>query len=452
MLVFVTIGILKSHKRVLNATSPLHETMALLSPTSSSTHVTTIHEEAELPSTKSFFLTAGHYEKDINQAYSGMWWQSTADFLHCDFETYFPILESASFNVFDYHEFGAKTPTYMTRDWLDFGVEHLSFLVRHLAQWQFDDAKSKNKTYPALQQLEGMLENYIAKQASEVSNVANEVLQQTLVIIPVRLHSVSHTLDRATLLQLAATLVSLYKNLGLRRAVIAGISFNEEAMTEEVRKLLRSAKVAMTVVYMECIPQTLLQRRKVPGIALAKLQRILKNPTSNETVHLLGNDPGNWKYIYFTEPDLLLSTRPKAIPMLTKALHDENACLSAHRWDVLPHEADFDTSFVKNKEILRAFVLPTDTFPSTTKLDSTVHSCCDQGSYFPANPSNTSTPALVRVETDKACDAVWLYCGFNNPTKQTHERLERYELFRLDRGLGLPVAHEHQRVCKVQNC
>ena len=58
-----------------------------------------------------------------------------------------------------------------------------------------------------------------------------------------------------------------------------------------------------------------------------------------------------WKYVYLTEPDTILQTKPWVLPQLKSAL-DQGLVLAPHRLQPIPHEADFigmkdETRFIR---------------------------------------------------------------------------------------------------------
>ena len=87
-----------------------------------------------------------------------------------------------------------------------------------------------------------------------------------------------------------------------------------------------------------------------------------------------------WKYIFLTEPDTLLATRPSSLDALGEAL-EQGYVLAPHRLQPIPHGSDFNGLEVANdaSSIIPAF----GPFELVYEVDSNNMSCCDAGRFKP---------------------------------------------------------------------
>ncbi|VEU36699.1 unnamed protein product [Pseudo-nitzschia multistriata] len=198
------------------------------------------------------------------------------------------------------------------------------------------------------------------------------------------------------------------------------------------------------------------------------------------------SDPmDQWKYVFLGEPDLILNTRPLALPKLAGALTG-GGVLAPHRLQPLPHASDFGVNGL-DLDSLKLLIpnLPPhfdniaqidqyerisndDTHSSGnhggdihghgTKTRLSNHACCDAGNQKPYRQFET-------------CDSWWWNCAFtalqyyddnhyegalealvesNNETYvlDLHKRHSVYPMVRLKRGTGVVFAGgESGRMC-----
>ena len=407
-----------------------------------------------------------------------MWWQDRESFLQTTFHVDF--LEAATLDAFANRPNPYKVQ--MAVDWMDLSVEHLSKYVKHFVH--LDDgqhvAHTAASVTPQQQRLVEILTNYVDRaQAFDLSSVSSPQQQQqqqlavhrTLVIVPLKASTKkyhdSNNHKYWTQLQLAATLASLWK-VGMRRVVVVGVSTLERQIAEAAFDQLRETKKqsTMDVVYVECTPNRTTATKNVPRLALQGLQLVLNKTASGGSSsnnnhdtrwQWLGPNPDQWQYVYYTEPDLLLQTRPSALPALTEALRTGNL-LAAHRLEPIPHQRDYPND--QHDRMLDQLLVPDlGVFASVTELNSGADSCCDQGTFYPANHGSSdmmSRPAQVRL--DGQCLGIWVHCGFGRGQQQAnysdpvvaynlHYRLWGYPFFSLRNGLGIPLVAANQRVC-----
>jgi hypothetical protein len=391
------------------------------------------------------FLNRSDFGSD-GEIYSGMWWQNRAVFLTDHFEKV-KMLEYASFNAFAMHD--GRTSgggVLLTRDWLDLSVEHLSKYVKHL------DLYYKEKS-AVRERLMEILQTYIHNAVGYPISSGTEELavHSTIAILPLKA-AAGETENELIVLEMGATLASLWK-VGIGRAIVVGVSESEQKLAEDAFALLKE-KLAirpMELAYVQHLAVTIEESLLVPRVALVGLQKVMHPSNTDAAAQQawLGSDPSRWKYVYYTEPDLILQTRPSALPAITQVLK-EGKLMVAHRLEPIPHQRDFPQT-----DDYR-YVLPnTGSFADITQLGIN-DVCCDQGKYYPANLDDTTTQAKVRLKGGGGCYGIWMLCGFGKKIKdykdpavilESHHRLMQYPFFSLRTGTGLPLVSAHQRAC-----
>ena len=223
----------------------------------------------------------------------------------------------------------------MTVNWMDLSVEHLSKYIKHFG-----------REGPTVQQrlteiLMSYLDNAQAVDLSSFSSALELAVHNTLVLIPLKANKLKQD-NNLSQLQLAATLASLWR-FGMGRAVVVGVSDLEREIAEGAFGLLRErlSVHSMELAYVEYTNNDT-PTKNVPRLALKGLQFVMNpsNIDNAQTQEWLGPNPDHWKYVYYTEPDLLLQTRPSAMPAITEAL-SQGVLMTAHRLEPIPHQRDF---------------------------------------------------------------------------------------------------------------
>jgi hypothetical protein len=289
-------------------------------------------------------------------------------------------LESASFLAFKGRNIS------MTRDWLDFAVEHLSMYHRF-----FDlELEGNEGAYITLrQQLQGFMRR--SKQIPEEENMAP---RHTIAILPYtdtfsgrRVHHTRGEKKRELRIDtLAATLASLWQ-LGIGRVVVAGKTQADE----------ESANIAFDrlQVYQPAVPQSMElafavgppnKNEMVPYQAIHGLKMALQSHpkmTATEIENWLGAkhmlNATRWKYVYYSEPDLILNSRASAIPTLTAELAYGNL-IAAHRLPPISHAVDFPPGF--DDQYLKT-VPEFGNLSHVYDMYSDKSACCDAGNGRP---------------------------------------------------------------------
>jgi hypothetical protein len=160
------------------------------------------------------------------------------------------------------------------------------------------------------------------------------------------------------------------------------------------------------------------ERDIIPRTALRGLvDRAGKSDTNRYTQRWLGEDMRRWKFVYFTESDLILHARPSVMKALKERLV-EGFVLFGHRFQPIPRQDNFE--------------LPPEMDPLS---ESPVW--CDAGKYYPSNP-NFTIPS-----NSKACKATGAYCwacGFRHKNdnyselemaRELHARIRDSPLIRI---------------------
>jgi len=415
---------------------------------------------------------------DMVTAYSGAWWLRRDFFLNVSAARDWADLgnrEEASFRPFKYHQSAIR----MTADWLDLSVEHLSQFRKNLLAGQDQDVLP-----PIKAQLETMYKEYIEKTVAAVvlsQNNKNKVDQDddskavvssTLALVPI------FGRDSSTTLELAGTLASLAK-AGLGRAVVVGLSDRERQAAHDSFALLLDHRhnasnsrsnpnricgnMELAFVQVGEFEKPPDHKVNVPALALSYLSAAMRqkdrSKQKDEQEKWFGKgDPAHWQYVYFSEADLLLTTRPSAQKDLSKALQ-QGLLLAPHRLESMPHRRNFgslnDTG--KLDAALQQRTLPDHGVFAVIHDLGLEDSCCDQGGYYPSNREDPTRPMRSRARPD-LCPRWGPHhgCGFYNKNitysdpasiLTAHQLVIGYAFFTVEGGLGAPLVHEGQRFC-----
>ena len=188
----------------------------------------------------------------------------------------------------------------------------------------------------------------------------------------------------------------------------------------------------------------------VPCNTLDQLQAALSYyMTGPDRAQWLGADKNTqdgWRYVYFSEPDLLLHSRLSALPALQQAL-DDGKLLTAHRLQLMKHEVDAPPNHSNPYSL---FLPNYKHFAEFIDLDGNAgDSCCDAGNWWPG------------IDDSPKCENNWWYlCGFideedyriesREQAYTNHQRLMAYPNIRIRDGMNVPVVQAHGRVCIPQ--
>jgi hypothetical protein len=380
--------------------------------------------------------------------YSGMWWQNVEHFHKLDASRLGQQtmrLEAASWEVFG--SYGGRR-TRMTRDWFDFAVEHLSMYHRHFEV-------NSEKTGIPFKRITLQLLEYI-KKTKAYPWQKDAAPASTIVVCPFNVQQVlkagpsyqkGEKENQLRIHSLAATLASLWQ-AGMARAVVVGaLPVDGEAAQVAFDLVRRKTKSSMELSFVICsnITTGLDDNTLMPPQAIAGLQMALSGKLdASQTQEWVGDTPKRWKYVYFTEPDLVLSSRPGSIHALTFAL-DKGCVMAGHRLQPIPHALDFP-GFKDLRKIVPA--VGNFSAASIRNVDTAEYVCCDAGN---GRPGDIPQPE---------CESFWWQCGFNllnenysdlEGVLDAHRRKVPYTWLRLGTGTGavMMATTEHARACTL---
>ena len=261
-----------------------------------------------------------------------------------------------------------------------------------------------------------------------------------------------------TVSSLAATIVSLL-NAGFGRVVVVGYNDVDKDFAQESFLYLRDALETnsknafnntfpvteigpMELGYIQVLNDEVMTRSidvNMAKGALGVLQRAFKgNLDKNRTLDVLGTatDVSYWKYVFLTELNSVLQTKPWVLSQLKAAL-DQGLILSPHRLLALPHESDLVGMKDKTK-----FIPASGNFSNIMNLDVLDGAvCCDEhaGKFKPWEDFFGS------------CGTFWWECGFRK-AGYNHSHFTPYSFMRLQKGTGIVslAATAHGRRCFPQ--
>eukprot|EP00542_Grammatophora_oceanica_P019100 CAMPEP_0194053430 /NCGR_PEP_ID=MMETSP0009_2-20130614/49815_1 /TAXON_ID=210454 /ORGANISM="Grammatophora oceanica, Strain CCMP 410" /LENGTH=481 /DNA_ID=CAMNT_0038701513 /DNA_START=89 /DNA_END=1534 /DNA_ORIENTATION=- len=409
--------------------------------------------------------------------FSSAFWQSVPRFVNgsTNIEASPPTnIEGVTFQAILQSGHG-KDDVRMTTNWLHFSLEHLSKWWRLVGDLIGP---------PGLEHAIAMLEAYTNRtiiKASSVSSATTRIMSSTVALIPFHLGfdtNKSELWERMDEKALTATIVSLMQ-FGVGRVVVVGHVNADAKITykafEELRLLLKSdlhsngevvpihgtnltgffeTKVGDTELAFISTdvgvrsspgdngPAINVPRGAVMGLQNALLKR--KKATTNDAdddhdqqYQWLGKQPDQWKFVYHTEPDQILTGRPTQ--QFLDVMNDEHGVIIPHRLQPIPHWKDFESLHPDP----RAIVGP-DYSDKVHELDSRFESegddvCCDVNDHS-------------GIDNKGNCQLFWWQCGFGhgNFSYLVHNKYEYMRLSQGGTGIVLLAATEHGRKCRPQ--
>ena len=380
----------------------------------------------------------------LDEAFSASWWAPLSSFLRYeDVEIVSSSAEGASFEMFEANIERIR----MTNDWLDFSVEHMS------KWWKLVEHNDS-----ALDRVIQILTNYTTSRRRLVGHGrSTDVPQQTLVVIAYQ----PYDQTELTKWSLAATIAS-HVSVGMGRIVVSGRLPEEEELVEEAFDMVKnqfqldsSTELSFCLAMNEKTNDEY-HEFNIPKSALKKLRHVFLGNANEDIGCWLGEASAmirkanatqvvdsRWKYIFLTEPDTLLATRPSSLDALGEAL-EQGYVLAPHRLQPIPHGSDFNGLEVANdaSSIIPAF----GPFEHVYEVDSNNMSCCDAGRFKPM------------MTVFEPYDDFWWMSGFYEldedvPTiqiEEAHKHLLLCPFMRLTHGANVVFAgSEHGKLCHL---
>lgn len=385
-----------------------------------------------------------HHQLDIDDYFSATWIQPLDNFLKVNISN-IQTVEDGCFQIFRQDRSVVK----MTLDWMDWSVEHYSKWWK-VADIFDDDAVPFNRAVTALQAYTRSVTP--TKETSPLSHTIAMIAFQPFVDPTPR-----DDLVRArplTIHSLAATIASL-ANVGMGRVVVTGMKDKDQEIVQETFRYLQQTwsndvdkqqhgtvtKIGnMELGFVKVTKKetkTSSVERNIPKAALQILQQAFSGDLGvRRRRDILGTTTKKsyWKYVYLTEPDTILQTKPYALSQIQSAL-DQGLVLAPHRLQPIPHEADF----IGMKDSKR-FVPATGNFSIVLDLNTNENAvCCDE-------QAKDYKPWQDYFDN---CGTFWWDCGFSSNTNYSHVHLNPYSFIRLSQGTGIVSlsATEHGRRC-----
>jgi hypothetical protein len=440
--------------------------------------------------------------KDQADYYSGSWYMPIKKFKKSLNAKSMNTLEDASGTAV-YHE-NEKTVR-MPYDWFDFSVEHMSKWYKSL------DVTSSNENDVAINKINNNLLRYIQdtpqkmiktntnttitmmrrrrtrnrRMKERTNNTAVVTPQQsqsskqqqllpllhpTIAIIPfspdIR-YDTPLAIERSknlTTLMLGATISSLIR-LGFGRIVIVGIEKDDYILVNDTFNLIKSQFIEDKHIQLAYVQVTdkktyKTQSMKVnrPKAAVRGLQLALTGKLNNtDTSMWLGTQYNHdyWKYVYFTEPDLVLQTRINGVTSTIPSLYEElnrGHSIMPFRLQPIQHESDL-IGTTRNDYIKSAGI-----FKTVLELNGNTDNDDDDGSDGGDMCCDGGTDRPIWDKKDDPiveCYSFWYQCGFLHDMSHLddeikHRRIVEYTpLMRITTGTNIVTipGSEHSRKC-----
>jgi hypothetical protein len=348
-------------------------------------------------------------------------------------------------------------------------VDWTEFMVMHLSKW-WNELGILNDSDPTMfNHTIHILRNYLEEVATSSNDAEHSPLHPTIAAIafaPYNSREDAKRGEQLTAHSLAATIASLY-HVGFGRVVVTGYNDQDETRVHEAFDLLHKliatkdagqsvpAKIGNTeLAYVKITDESWLKTQWVkfnmPRAAVIGMQHALggKFTEEQDTQAWLGSthDASFWKYVYLTEPDTLLHTKPSLWKSIQQGL-DSGLSFFPHRLQPLPHQYNLppsDSDATKKKHVSNIyagrFIPNIHPFSNITTLDDSLH-CCDNGPKWPGRSKEFGTK-------QRPCRGYWWWgCGYSNDYKvldltkeqvlEHHKRIVPYPMMNIKGGTGI---------------
>lgn len=374
----------------------------------------------------------GRSQLTRRDTFSASWLQSTQDFMRMNL-TRITFCEAAAFAAFARRTHKLR----MTLDYLDLSVEHLS------KWWKILYFQRNQVAYDSIIY---HLDQYI-RRYDQFPTPIQPIFGNTLALIAFMPYGKKDD-ERGfhlTVVSLAATLESL-RRAQMGRVVVIGLLEDDKYFVRDAFRYLADTVPFqhMEVTFVQgslAYGYTKFDNINVPRAALYGVKEAfnislmaVSERTEFQTQYMnewFGDDreASHWKYVYLTEPDSILQTRPSTLQAIKDEV-DNGGIFAPHRLQPIPHESDLPymgKQFYSLKD--------GDGFQSVVELDAHAghHDvCCDEYSGKDFKPGLHSF--------DNCGVGRWWACGFGrhkDNEDDPHMRLRPYQLMRLSKGTGL---------------
>lgn len=346
------------------------------------------------------------YRRDIeemNDLFSASWLMCLDRFLGLEAGD-INIVEDGCFQAFKQY----PDHTHMTRDWLEFAVEHMS------KWWKVINIFRHPNT------LVEFLATLDAFGHEPVDDVPDD-LANTIAIVafmPYRDDADGSRGEAFTVAMLTACIRSLSRYRVGRVVVVVPSAADRDLYGRLVPERFGETTVAFRTVGPA---RTRFIETNMPYGAIAGLQQAFESDEDD----WLGGET-RWSAVYLTEPDTLLHLKPALLPDLMEGVR-QGRILTPHRLQPIPHASDLADP------LGGVTVVPDNELHPVQDIDSYEVRLIDSGNDRPKF---------------EPCGNFWYLCGFANGD---HSRIEPYELIRLSHGLGITMlmGSEHGRQCHI---
>jgi hypothetical protein len=356
---------------------------------------------------KQSYLRYGEDIAWINDLFSASWIMNLSRFKNINTDT-IATIEDGCFQPFLQYINDVR----MTRDWLEFTVEHMS------KWWKAINIFEHKQTLDAFI---ATLERFGHEPAA---NTVGVNLSNTIAIVPFmayrsRANTGQGQGQALTVSMLKACLRSMSR-YGMGRVVVVVPTVGDRDTYER----LVPAMFGDTTVVFRVVTQvkTRFISINMPYGAIVGLQRAFESDDDN----WLGNET-RWDSVYLTEPDTLLHVKPAVLPELMNGVLNHGWVLTPHRLQPIPHATDLPFPLPP------VVVVPNNEYHQVQAIDSYTTCCWDSGDDRP--PSEN-------------VGDFWYMCGFRSGD---HSCLRPYNMIRLSHGLGITMlmGSEHGRKCHI---
>jgi len=358
-----------------------------------------------------------HLNKDIENiidCFSASWLMNINRFMDINIDK-IQTCEDACFQPLRQY----KSHVRMTRDWLEFTVEHMS------KWWKIIDIFKHNQT------LELFIEMLDRFGHEPIVEKVKSKLDKTIAIIafmPYGGETIKGQSQALTASMLKACIRSMSR-YGIGRVVVVVPTVSDRnKFSQKVPNMFGETTVVFRVAK---TVKTKFISTNMPFGAIAGLQQAFKSDDDD----WLGNE-NRWNAVYLTEPDTLLHIKPKVFSDLMNGILNEEWILSPHRLQPIPHESDLPFP------LSPVMVVPNNEHHKVTIVDSYTTCCWDSGNDRPYGAKGT------RHQHPNKCNNYWYMCGFRSGD---HSSIQPYSLMRLSKGIGITMlmGSEHGRQCHI---